>query len=67
MSEQTARSIKANKKMRDILQSNPTIDVDAFRLESIIAALEEWTGPDVDMEVRLMFWNSRATALIGCE
>lgn len=49
MSEQTARSIKANKKMRDILQSNPTIDVDAFRLESIIAALEEWTGPDVDI------------------
>jgi hypothetical protein len=42
ISEQTPRSVAAKNKMRTVLRSNPTIDQDAFSLESVIAAVEEW-------------------------
>jgi hypothetical protein len=46
ISAQTPRSVAANNKMLTILRANPTIDADAFTLQSAIAAVEGWAAPN---------------------
>ena len=60
VSVQTPRSIAANKKMLTIIQSNPTIDADAFGLEFTVSSVEEWAGPhsDIGGDVDVLELNS---------